>query len=95
MSTPHGHQGFFYDEWTSITANWTRIEAPATSCPRIGPEFLEEERQHHPDQSFRQEYLCEFVAADFAYFDPDAIEDAFRPRNPDGSLASAKPAPIS
>ena len=80
MSTPNGRQGFFYDEWTRTGSHWTRIEAPATQCPRIRPEFLAEERRHLPDQQFRQEYLCEFVAADFAYFDPEAVADAFRPR---------------
>ena len=35
---------------------------------------------------FRQEYLCEFLAADHAYFDPEAVADAFRPRSePTGS----------
>ena len=80
MSTPNGRQGFFYDEWSQGGPEWTRVETPATPCPRIRPEFLEEERRHVTDQVFRQEYLCEFLAADFAYFDPEAIEDAFRPR---------------
>ena len=79
LSTPNGRQGFFYDAWSEPGSEWTRIETPATQCPRIRPEFLEEERRHLTDQMFRQEYLCEFVAADFAYFDPDAIDDAFRP----------------
>ncbi len=78
MSTPNGRQGFFYDEWQNGGPVWTRVEAPATQCPRILPTFLEEERRHLTDQKFRQEYLCEFVAADYAYFDPEAIDDAFR-----------------
>ncbi len=78
MSTPNGRQGFFYDEWTAGGPEWTRIEAPATDCPRIPAEFLEEERRHLTDQMFRQEYLCEFLAADHAYFDPEAIDAAFR-----------------
>jgi hypothetical protein len=80
MSTPNGRQGFFYDEWTHGGPEWTRVETPATRCPRIRPGFLDEERRHLSDQTFRQEYLCEFVAADYAYFDPEAIDDAFRPR---------------
>src|SRR5262249_48133394 len=78
MSTPNGRQGFFYDEWVRPDSEWPRIEAPATTCPRISAKFLKEERDHTPDQSFRSEYLCEFVAADFAYFDPEAVADAFR-----------------
>ncbi len=84
MSTPNGRQGFFYDEWTNGGAAWTRIEAPATQCSRIRSEFLAEERRTLLDQTFRQEYLCEFVAADFAYFDPEAIDDAFRHCPADG-----------
>ena len=78
MSTPNGRQGFFYDEWTQGGPQWTRVEAPATTCPRIRPAFLDEERTHMTDQTFRQDYLCEFIAADYAYFDPEAIDDAFR-----------------
>jgi hypothetical protein len=80
MSTPNGRQGFFYEAWTKGGSIWTRVEAPATQCPRIRPEFLEDERRQITNEAFRQEYLCEFVAADSAYFDPGAIDDAFRPR---------------
>ena len=34
---------------------------PATECPRIPKEFLEEERGQLGGLWFRQEYLCEFV----------------------------------
>jgi hypothetical protein len=78
MSTPNGRQGFFYEEWTRPDSNWLHIEAPATRCPRIPASFLEEERRTMVDQAFRSEYLCEFVAADFAYFDPDSVAAAFR-----------------
>ncbi len=77
MSTPNGRQGFFYDEWVNGGSIWTRIEAPATHCPRIRPEFLAEEQLHVPDQTFRQDYLCEFTTSDQSYFDPDAIDAAF------------------
>jgi len=79
MSTPNGRQGFIYDEWTNGGQLWTRLQTPATECPRILPEFLAEERRHLTDQMFRQEYLCEFLAHDHAYFDPEAIDDAFQP----------------
>jgi hypothetical protein len=78
MSTPNGRQGFFYDVWSQGGPSWTRIEAPATQCPRISPAFLEEERQSTTNDSFRQEYLCEFIRADFAYFDPELVAAAFR-----------------
>jgi hypothetical protein len=33
----------------------------AKECPRITPEWLEQERKSMPDWWFRQEYLCEFT----------------------------------
>ncbi|MBM3793495.1 MAG: hypothetical protein FJW31_05390 [Acidobacteria bacterium] len=77
LSTPDGRQGFFYREWHEGGPQWTRIEAPATACPRIPAEYLQEERAAMTDMDFRREYLCEFVAADFSYSDPATIDAAF------------------
>ena len=77
MSTPNGRQGFFYEEWTRGGDAWLRLAVPATSCPRIPAAFLDEERRSHGDEHFRQEYLCEFTSAQHAYFNTDAIDDAF------------------
>lgn len=79
LSTPNGRQGFFYEEWIRPDSSWTRILRPATECPRIAPDFLAEERRHHSDEAFRQEYLCEFLLADTAYFNPESVDAAFRP----------------
>lgn len=79
ISTPNGRQGFFYEEWIRPDTDWLRITAPATECPRISARFLAEERRHQTDNYFRQEYLCEFLLADFAYFNPETVEAAFRP----------------
>jgi phage terminase large subunit-like protein len=43
LSTPYGKRGVFYEEWTS-GRGWERYEVPASRCPRISREFLEEER---------------------------------------------------
>src|ERR671913_434972 len=43
LSTPHGKRGVFYEEWHSSVSEWERYEVPASECPRISPEFLEEE----------------------------------------------------
>ena len=75
MSTPCGQRGFFFDEWTKGASHWTRFSVPATQCPRIPPEFLEEERATLGDRWFRQEYLCEFVDADDTLF-PSALVHA-------------------
>jgi hypothetical protein len=42
-------------------------------CPRIGREFLEEERRNMGERWFRQEYMCEFVDVDSAVFDRDLV----------------------
>ena len=44
MSTPFGKRGFFYEAWAHGGRNGSGSRAPATECPRIRREFLEEER---------------------------------------------------
>jgi hypothetical protein len=77
MSTPAGKRGFFWEEWTR-GAGWRRWEAPATACPRISPEFLEEERASMGERWFRQEYLCEFMDTEDGVFRRDLIERAIK-----------------
>ena len=38
-----------------------QVEVPATECPRLTAEFLEDERRALGDLWFRQEYLCQFA----------------------------------
>jgi len=78
MSTPNGPRGFFYETWMKGGADWTRVRVPATECPRIGADHLEEERVWLGDRGFRQEYLCEFVAMEGAVFDRAMVEQAVR-----------------
>ena len=82
MSTPFGKRGAFYTEWTG-GAGWERYEVPATEVPRIGAEFLEEERRNMPGPWFRQEYMCEFVeTADQVFSSADvllALDDKVKP----------------
>lgn len=61
LSTPYGKRGAFYEAWENGADDWERLAVPATECPRITAEFLEQERRTMPDWLFRQEYLCEFV----------------------------------
>ena len=77
MSTPFGKRGFFYDAWAG-TQNWERIRLPATECPRISCEVLEEERATTGERWFRQEYLCEFSETSGRVFDLDLVERAIR-----------------
>lgn len=61
LSTPHGKRGFFWHEW-SQGKNWRRKEVPWRMCPRISPQFIEEERDKLVD--VEEEYECVFRAAD-------------------------------
>jgi hypothetical protein len=76
MSTPFGKKGFFYEEWEHGGKGWLRIKAPATECPRIPKEFLEEQRSSLGVDAFRQEFMCEFVGGGMGAFDRDLIEGA-------------------
>jgi len=75
MSTPFGKRGHFYQAWTD-GGGWTKVRVPATNIPRIAPGFLEEERAAMGDWWYRQEYLCDFVQADDAFFRDGEAESA-------------------
>jgi Terminase large subunit, T4likevirus-type, N-terminal len=75
LSTPYGKRGVFYEEWIS-SHNWERYEVPASECPRISEEFLEEERAELPPFIFRQEYECSFVDTEDQVFTTDLIDRA-------------------
>ena len=76
MSTPHGRHGFFHDEWHNGGAHWERVSVTAEQCPRIPPEFLEEERRTQGRAWFEQEYLCKFTQVREAVFDMELINRA-------------------
>ena len=75
MSTPHGRRGHFHKAWTG-TGPWRRVEVPATECPRITEEFLEQERREYGEDYVRQEYMCEFLDVHGAVFSTRDIERA-------------------
>jgi hypothetical protein len=75
LSTPFGRRGVFYEEWTS-GHGWDKYEVPASECPRISPEFLEEERQTLPSWVYRQEYECSFVETEDQVFTTEMVERA-------------------
>lgn len=76
MSTPFGKRGHFFEAWENGGESWERIMITAHDCPRISPEFLEEERQALGDWWFRQEYLCEFVETVDQVFSYDLVQAA-------------------
>jgi hypothetical protein len=75
MSTPWGKRGVFYEEWTG-GRGWERYEAPASECPRITAEFLEEEREVLPSWVYRQEYECSFEETEDQVFTTEMVERA-------------------
>ena len=75
LSMPNGRRGFFFETWTYGT-NWTRFKAPATDCPRISREFLEDERGEIGATRFQQEYLCDFVESEDAAFSQLVIDQS-------------------
>jgi hypothetical protein len=80
LSTPFGKRGFFFHEWAEGGAAWHRTKITATECPRITPEFLEQERRQIPDFIFRQEYMCEFVETIDQVFRYEDIQRALDPK---------------
>jgi len=79
LSTPHGARGFFHREWMDALSTWERVCVTAAECPRIVPEFLDEERRSLGESRFRQEYCCEFLEDGRAAFPTAWIDTAFAP----------------
>jgi hypothetical protein len=75
LSTPYGRRGVFFEVWEG-GLQWERYEVPASQCPRISEEFLEEERASLPPFIFRQEYECSFEETDDQVFTTDMIDKA-------------------
>jgi hypothetical protein len=67
VSSAYAKMGFFYEEYTGSN-RWERYKIKATECPRISPEFLEEERRAMGDLFFEREYGCVFSEATDAVF---------------------------
>jgi hypothetical protein len=81
LSTPFGTRGWWYEAWKSAEP-WERYHVTVAQCPRISPEFLEEERRTMGDWHYRQEYLGEFMDDAFAVFRNEDIEAMFNTEVP-------------
>lgn len=79
MSTPRGKRGFFHRTWSETSGRWKKMTVQATDCPRISPDFLEEQRELMDEAFFRQEFLCEFVDVEHGLFDGDSLAAAVNP----------------
>jgi hypothetical protein len=82
LTTPFGKRGFFFDAWENGGPEWERVKVTAHDCPRISPEFLEEERAASGDWWFSQEYLCEFRDTVDQVFATDLILKAMNDDTP-------------
>jgi len=78
LSTPNGRQGFFFDTWESKDEGWEKVKITAEQCPRITPEFLEEEREALGSYFYSQEYEVEFIEGEHSVFRYADIINAFR-----------------
>ncbi len=78
LTTPYGKRGVFFEEWTG-GREWDRYEVPASECPRISPEFLQEEREALPSWVFRQEYECSFEETEDTVFSAEMVQAAVTP----------------
>jgi hypothetical protein len=76
LSTPFGNRGWFYEAWHSPEP-WQRWEIPASRCPRILQEFLEEERRVLGSWWFQQEYECKFLDAQTQLLKKEDVERMF------------------
>lgn len=76
LSTPAGKRGFLYEVMFSNDPSWERIQADATMCPRITPEFLESEKKLLGDFYFKQEYLIQWIEPEGSLFSLEEIEQA-------------------
>jgi len=76
LSTPYGKRGFFFRVWTE-SQRWLKIQVTAQQCPRLTPDFLQEEWIELGPRWYGQEYLCQFVEAVGQVFSDAAIEAAF------------------
>jgi len=75
LSTPFGKRGVFYEEWAE-GEGWERYTVSAEECPRIPPEFLEEERRTLGPWWFAQEYECRFMDTVDQVFATEVIDKA-------------------
>lgn len=83
LSSAFARSGWFYDLWTEGGPGWFRLSVKASACPRISPEFLEEERRILGARWYEMEYENVFgddIAAVFSSEDiARAVSDDVTP----------------
>ena len=76
LTTPAGKRGWFYEAWIG-DASWHRVKVPASKCPRLSQEFLDEELRELGPMMFKQEYELVFLDDAEAMFNQGLIAAAF------------------
>ncbi|MCZ8179648.1 MAG: phage terminase large subunit [Rhizobium sp.] len=76
LTTPAGKRGWFYEAWVG-DEKWHRVKVPASMCPRITQEYLDEELKALGALRFSEEYELAFHDPDEAVFPLSVIEAAF------------------
>jgi hypothetical protein len=75
LSSAWAKVGWFYEAWSGKEA-WHRVKVTADQCPRISPDFLEEELEAIGPRWFSMEYLAEFGDAVDALFKEEDVRAA-------------------
>jgi hypothetical protein len=77
LSTPAGTRGAFYEYWSTGGEDWHRVEVPASACPRISKDFLQEELRQLGQQRFDEEYGLAWLDPDESVFPVTIVDAAF------------------
>lgn len=76
-STPWGSRGFFHAVWTQGGDSWRRVLVTVESSSWISKDFLESEKQSHPEAWMRQEFNCEFLSNVDQVFADELVDSLF------------------
>ncbi len=77
LSTPYGNTGTFHDWYVHGGDSWTRFHVSSEDCPRISPEFLQNQRESLSEWAYNQEYKALFQSSAAAFFNMDEVRAAF------------------
>jgi hypothetical protein len=86
LSTPKGKRGWFYEQYSSDSTDWLRINARADQSPRISKQRLEEQRRSLGERLYSQEFQNEFIEAEGQLFSDETIAAIFDHEGFDGAL---------
>lgn len=83
ISTPAGKQGYFYDAVEGTNSDsWFSPHWPTRISPFAQLDYIEKKRNELDQQTFRQEFLGEFVDTADAYFPYTLVKSCLEPEPP-------------